>query len=281
MNIIFTFSGIIVNTLVIVSICKSSQLRKKLCHFMVMVLSCFDLISVVTNHPVILVLIISWLRKDYHLRRSVSIYVYIFNAFHFFSPVVLLVINIERYLGAYYPIFHRTLVTRRRLLILLAIFLIFTTVMYTRYRNGLLAISGPVNLLILLVFFPPPFAFVNFKLFIIARKVHRERAVSPEKRRRKSLKNISTALWITACLMLLYIPTSLNSAFILAHKPANATNFVFHLGTHMCHHELHIEQFDIFLKEQSFTRGGNKDTKNIEISSCRILSKNFIFIYLV
>ena len=49
-NLIFTFLWIVLNTLVIVSFWKSSQLRKKLCHFMIMVLSCFDFVALITHH---------------------------------------------------------------------------------------------------------------------------------------------------------------------------------------------------------------------------------------
>ena len=222
-NIIFAFSGITSNTLVIVSFWKSSQLRKKLCHFMILVLSCFDLIAVITNYPGILLHLISWLMKDYHLLPMLVTYVYFSRVFIAFSCIALLVMSIERYVGAYYPIFHHTSVTRRRLLTSLAILLIPTTVMLT-ISSRLLVISYSLSILIFLALFLPPFIFVNFKLFIIARKVHRERAVSREKRKRKNLKNISTALWVVGCLMLLYLPTSFNIAFNLAAKSANAIN---------------------------------------------------------
>ena len=39
----------------------------------------------------------------------------------------------------------------------------------------------------------------------------------------------------------------------------------------MCHYELHIEQFDLFLEEQSFTYRRNKDTKDVQRSSSRML----------
>ena len=120
-NIIFTFSGIVSNTLVIASIWKSSQLRKKLCHFMIMLMSCFDLVAVLTNHPGILVYLISWLREDYDLLPKMMLYLHISGVFFGFSVRVLLAMSIERYLGAYYPIFHRASVTRRRLMTLLAI----------------------------------------------------------------------------------------------------------------------------------------------------------------
>ena len=219
-NIIFTFSGIILNTLVIASIWKSSQLRKKLCHFMIMVLSCFDLVAVVTNHTGVLLCLIFWLREDYGLLAKMVIHVGFVDVFFGFSILALLVMSIERYLGAYYPIFHRTTVTRRRLLTLLAVLVITTAVIDRITKNGLL-ISFEVFLTIFMTLFLPPFIFVNFKLFIIVRKVHNERAISPGERRKTNLKNISTGLWAVACLMLLSIPNSVYIAFNLAEKSTN------------------------------------------------------------
>ena len=223
-NIIFAFSGITSNTLVIISFWKSSQLRKKLCHFMILVLSCFDLIAVITNYPGILLYLISWLVEDYDLLQKSLTYLYFSSVFIAFSYIALLVMSIERYLGAYYPIFHHTSVTRRRLLTFVAILLISTTVMFT-ISSGSLVISSSLNLIIVMALFLPPFIFVNLKLFIIARKVHRERAVSQEKRNRKNLKNISAALWVVGCLMLLYLPTSLNIAIKLVGKSLNTIRF--------------------------------------------------------
>ena len=222
-NIIFTFSGIILNTLAIVSFWKSSQLRKKLCYFMVMVLSCFDLISVVTNHPIMLLRIISWLREDNNLIQKTRIFSVIFGALHYLSPLLLLVMSIERYLGAYYPIFHRTSVTRRRLLTLIAMLLIPTSALYMSGKMNL-AISAEASQIIAMVLFLPPFLFVNFKLLIVARNVRRKRAVPPGKRKTQNFKNISTALWVVACLMLLYIPTSLSIAFYLSRMSTNTIN---------------------------------------------------------
>ena len=220
-DIIFTFSGIVSNTLVIASFWKSSQLRKKLCHFMIMVLSCFDLVLVVTNLSGILLYLIFWLREDYDLLPKMRIYLEFSKLFIGSSFLALLVMSIERYLGAYYPIFHRTSVTKRRLLTLLAILFILGTVMYIISRNDLV-ISNPVTLAILLALLAPPFMFVNFKLFIIARKIHRQRAISPAKRATINLKNISTALWAVACLMLFSVPASFYIIFSLAEKSTNS-----------------------------------------------------------
>ena len=166
-----------------------------------MVLSCFDLVAVVSNQPAILFYLISWLGDKYDSHLEKRYYLYISGEFHIFSPHVLLVMNIERYLGAYYPIFHRTSVTRRRLLVLLSISLIPTTVIhsYNFFMTSIVfVISSQWHLLIIMALFLPPFIFVNIKLLIIVGKVRPERAVSDRKRKRKNLKNISTALWVVA-----------------------------------------------------------------------------------
>ena len=48
-NITFMISGIFLNSVVIISLRRSSQLRKKTCYFMILVLSCFDLVSYVRS----------------------------------------------------------------------------------------------------------------------------------------------------------------------------------------------------------------------------------------
>ena len=60
-NVFFFFSGICLNSLVILSFWRSVQLRKKLCYFMIMVLSCCDLLTLLTNSPFMALLAMSWL----------------------------------------------------------------------------------------------------------------------------------------------------------------------------------------------------------------------------
>ena len=61
-----------------------------------------------------------WLKEKNHLLAMVQMYEYFTDMFVGFTLIAFLVMCIERYLGAYYPFFHRTSLTRRRLLILLA-----------------------------------------------------------------------------------------------------------------------------------------------------------------
>ena len=205
-NIIFTFPGIVLNTLVIVSILKSSQLRKKLCHFMIIVLSCSDLVTVITTHSVILIYLISWLREDYNLLPTLMLCLDIVIVFHEFSFLVLLVMSIERYLGAYYPIFHRASVTRRKLLTLLAILIVVHTTMDVIYINNIITKTLAIIIVMVTVFFP--LAYLNFKLFKISREVRRRNATSHERRTTINLKSISTCLLVVVCLVVLSISSS-------------------------------------------------------------------------
>ena len=100
-----------------------------------MVLSCFDLVAVITNYSRLLFYLMSWLSEDYHLSLKIKSIVNFFTASLSFSLYVLLVMSIERYLGTYYPNRHRTSANRRRLLTLLAILLIFHTTLYVISTN--------------------------------------------------------------------------------------------------------------------------------------------------
>ena len=67
-NILFFFSGICLNSLVIVSFWRSVQLRKKLCYFMAMLLSCCDLLVVLTNHPLTALTTMLWFTEKINVR---------------------------------------------------------------------------------------------------------------------------------------------------------------------------------------------------------------------
>ena len=226
-NIIFAFSWLILNTLVIVSFLKSSQLRKKLCHFMIMVLSCSDLVAVITNHPGLMLFIIAWSREDCNLLFTWKTYLHFSRAFLGFSFCALLAISIERYLGAYYQIFHRTSVTRRRLLALLAILLIFQTALHVIAADNVI-ISTKLAIVMFIVVVFPPLVYPNFKLFKISRKVHRRKAKSPEKGTTKNLKTVSTCLFVVASLVVLSISVSLGVVFNINTKISRLPELGYH-----------------------------------------------------
>jgi hypothetical protein len=123
-----------------------------------------------------------------------------------FSLVALLVMNFERYLAICYPIFHRTSVTKGRILTLLAILSILELLLVLLSVNDFV-IPAQVYILILFTILFPPMIFINYKLFTIARKSRRNNEISIKMKMTFSLKNISSCLLAVACFVVLSIPT--------------------------------------------------------------------------
>ena len=206
-NILFFFSGICLNSLVIINFWRSVQLRKKLCYFMIMVLSCCDLLVVLTIHPFTALRAMLWLSEKINLYPAlVMISHEVLNVFIGFSLLALLVMNVDRYLATHYPIFHRTSVTKGKLLTLFTVLVIIELTSAAMSINDLV-ISFQVHLLIFLAIFIPPMLFINYKLFTVARKSRRNNEISPEMKKYFSLKKISNCLLVVACLSVLSIPT--------------------------------------------------------------------------
>ena len=232
LNVVFTCTGVFFNLLVIVSFWRSSAyLRSKLYYFMIMVLSFFDVLVVTTSHPLLVIRLVWWL-NEMNDPPIPAVAEYLSNVFAAFSIMALLVMSAERYLGAYYPFFHRTSLTRRRLLTLLAL-LFLVPIVLTIISAKDLVISFAGNLIILSVIVFPPFVFFNYKLFMISREVRRDIArrrsntSTPETANlRDNLKTISTCLLAVACLFLVYIPVFIFIAFTFSgFKLAENTNF--------------------------------------------------------
>ena len=126
------------------------------------------------------------------------------SAFINLSLLALLVMNFDRYLATYYPIFHRTSVTKGKLLTLLAILSIGAAPLLL--ISSLNVISHQVCLLVSCIILAPPMLFMNYKLFTIARKSRRNKGISPEMKMAFSLKNVSSCLLSVICYVVLSIP---------------------------------------------------------------------------
>ena len=216
-NVLFFFLGICLNSLVIISFWKSVQLRKKLCYFMIMVLSCCDLLGILTNHPLLALVATLWLTKEFNnvYPRWMYISLWLTNISTGVSLLTLLVMNFDRYLATYYPIFHRTSVTKRKLLTLLAILVVGEISLYLICIKNFVLVAVFVLIGFIILFLP--MIFINYKLFIIARK-NRRRRVSPEKKNTFSWKNISSCLLVVICFVVLCIPVFVYSGLVIARR---------------------------------------------------------------
>ena len=212
-NIVLGFAGLFLNLVVVVSLL-SSQLRRKLCYFMILILSCFDLLVVVVIHPVLIVKTLYLLENELY-----SIPLYYFTPLAGLSLTALCTMTLERYLALVYPFFHHKFVTRSRLIVILALMLIpfwipyfavnkKRAVSYIRWYNIGLHAS------IVFVMF-----ILNRQIYILV-EVLRQRADIPmgslaeseqqkniAKKRKVTLGKVSTCLLAILCSSLCYFPT--------------------------------------------------------------------------
>ncbi len=206
LNICFFFSGICLNSVVIVSYWRSVQLRKKLCYFMIMVLSCCDLLAVSTNNPLLAVIAMLWLTGKLDINCTWPyICLRLTDIFLGISLFALLVMSFDRYLATSYPIFHRTSVTKGRLLTLLGILIIIGVTLAVMSVNDFV-ISNHVHILIIFILLTPLMLFINYKLFLLVKNSHRNNRISPERKKTFSPKTISSCLLVVACFAVLSIP---------------------------------------------------------------------------
>ena len=231
-NILLFCSGVCLNSLVIVSFWRSVQLRKKLCYFTIMILSCCDLLVVLTAHSVAALGTMLWLTEKITVYPGwLVIHHRLAHIFMSISLIALLVMSIDRYLATHYPIFHRTSVTKGKLLTLFAFLVIIVIALLVMTVNDLV-VSFEVGLLIFLIIFIPPMLFINYKLFSVARKSRKDNELLPEAEMKKSysFKKISSCLLVVACLSLMSIPSLVYVVLRQNSKEARFTLDTAHLA---------------------------------------------------
>ena len=205
LNTFFMVVGIILNSAVIISLWRSSQLRKKLCYFTIFVLSCLDLGVVAVVQPLLLLSTILWSMQIYRAQiESTRIYLDLLLVGS--SMFALLTLNIERFLALTRPFFHQTAVTKGKLALFLALQMICTGVALLLakhfYSEARLYLSVLIAVFLLLFLFI--LAFLNYKMLVIVKSKREDelraapaRLETPgnqerQKRRKRNFKNIST-----------------------------------------------------------------------------------------
>ena len=85
-----------------------------------MILSCCDLLAVLTSHPATALRAVLWLneKSGVYPRRQLVVFHEQYIMFTGFSLLALLVMSVDRYLATHYPILHRRSVTKGKLLTL-------------------------------------------------------------------------------------------------------------------------------------------------------------------
>ena len=199
-NAVFMIAGVFLNSVVIISFMRSSQLRKNLGYFMILVLSCFDLAVVTFSHPVLLLLIISHHQDKNEFDTWAYKVIYILAGF---SMAALLAMSVERYLALKYPFFHHTAVTKRRLLLFLAFLIIMMAGLLPLLYIFEWKTFTNAFIIVFILLFLFLFIYLNYKMLIIAKSKSK---VAGSDRRKLSIKNISTCSMAISCFFICAFP---------------------------------------------------------------------------
>lgn len=226
-NFLFFGAGAFLNSVVIISIRRSSQLRKKLCYFTIFLLSCTDLAVVVIVHPSIAWMSYSQIQgKKYKINEIIFFKVFFFV--QGFSALMLLTLNVERFLAIKFPFFHETQVTKKRLMaftVILACFPLFLEILlWLKIIRSTVFIGLPLISIALV--------YLNYEMYKIAKSKRRRipSTTSKNKCRKKSQKTLSTFL-VVLCLMLFTLPRAALSAYTnnALQTSTLENNLLFHL----------------------------------------------------
>ena len=225
-NVVFTFLGITLNSVVVISLW-NSQLRRKLCYFMIFILACFDLVVVVVFHPLIIFEIIFYWTSMNFDKLAWDEYIYYLFVF---SLTALLTMTLERYLALVHPFFHKASVRKSRLLTAFALFQVPCGIIYLLRANNVKRLSLPIYYA-LFGTFSLVICILNLKMLYIARTLRKRTLVTlgnseghdsePLKivNRKKfqltlaSLGKISACFLAVVCLFICHVPTIVNIAF--------------------------------------------------------------------
>ena len=220
LNTFFMLIGIILNSAVIISLWRSSQLRKKMYCFTIFVLSCFDLGVVAIVQPLLMLSTILWSMQMYSAQietTRICMDLLLVGS----SMFALLTLNIERFLALTRPFFHQTAVTKGKLVLFLAIqiitgvALLLLGLFYLKAKIYFFVLIAVFLLLLLFIL-----AFLNYKMLVIVKskredelRVAPARSETPEnqerqKRRKRNFKNISTCCLAVGFFFLLLFSTN-------------------------------------------------------------------------
>ena len=219
-------AGIFLNSVVIISLWRSRQLRKKLCYFMILVLSCFDLAVVTIIHPLLITSTIYSFEEIDGVREHARVRVSIGFVLCGSSMSALFMLNVERFLALTCPFFHEASVTKRRLICFQALFTVIHIALSILVYFNAETIESILTIVIVLSLL---FLFIcsNYKIFIIAKSKREDERIHPiaamsinenKKKRILSLKNISTCSLAVGCFFFCSFPRIIYSVLRLTSE---------------------------------------------------------------
>lgn len=213
-NVVLMFTTIFLNLLSVVAIRNSSQLKSRMCYYVILVQATVDLGIGVLSIPLFLVYVTAPYLGIENCFVIVCI-VLLINMINILSIFTLTLITIERYIGVLHPYSYQYFVTKRHVLYYGAVAssVSFTCVMTANFAFEATRYYLPLVLLILLLFT----VYAYTRIFIVVRKLDLSR-VRPgvmeqeqggKRRLLRKIKHAKSCFVVVLCFALCYSPTGI------------------------------------------------------------------------
>ena len=220
-NALLTCSTIILNGLTVLAYWKSSQLRKKTCYFLVMLLSLSDLATGVFGNSLFTVYLATETMAGDSACSLMVICVLSTSLCGVTSFSIFMVLHFERYLGICHAICHRNYVTKRRSLMASLVVFFFFQLFFKAYfinKNlGSLLFTSLLAVLLLMIIF------MYVSIFIGNRKRTDLSCHSNQVRHARKVKFAKACIMIVGASVICFLPLTVH--IVIKRKELNIVMF--------------------------------------------------------
>jgi hypothetical protein len=217
-NVILMLSTIFLNLLSVITIRKSSQLKNKVCYFVILVQSVVDFVVGIFGMPLFIVFLAASLLA---IRNSLAIVILIHCVFitTALSTVTLSAMTLERYIAVLHPYSHKTHVTKGRILTYVGVFglIEITTTISAIFTWSFMQYYLPITILVHFFFT----VFTYTRIYFVVRKLdHAKRPVdiaqnqSVKKCLLREIKHAKTCFITVLCFAICILPSATGPIFV-------------------------------------------------------------------
>ena len=218
-NIILVFSTLFLNPLSITAIRKSSQLKNKLCYFVILIQASVDFSFGVISIPAFVVFVALPLLGIENCFLVIAL-LQTTLIVPVISLVTLFSMTLERYIGVLYPYSYQTFLTKRRILILVCV----ESLICVAITTASIFVEWSLKY-VRVVYVTANFLFIFFaytRIYIVVRRLHRSEARpvdmeeqnNKKKRLLREVKHAKSCFMVVVYFVLSSMPSALSSIFI-------------------------------------------------------------------
>ena len=210
LNVLLTISTILLNSVLIIAYWRSPRLRQKNSYFLIMLLSINDFVVGIFGNANLTVNLALTLYGNSKCITYILVDLLAFPTAAM-SFMTLFALNVERYLSIVHPIYHRTNVTKSKLLrSAVLLWLISLAVTFCYPTLGAIAKNVTTFIMCFIIFAT---CYVYFAIFRTARKPARSASRSQREQDSQNINLAKSCVVVVICTLVCYLPFAVTRSF--------------------------------------------------------------------